>query len=113
MNLHKAHWGRTIFWGVATGLLYAVMFANSAEILHMIHTTPDACVIDRAGQLTYLHHPDAALCVARGGVIHAGNWLHALIPICIALLVSIAHGTFTGLFWDSMGLKAAGAVDKH
>jgi hypothetical protein len=33
-------------------------------------------------------------------------WLF-LIPIVIAFLFSYVHGTFTGLFWESLGLKAA------
>lgn len=33
-------------------------------------------------------------------------WL-ALAPIAIAFAISFAHGAFTGLFWEAMGLKAA------
>ena len=114
MQLHKAHWGRTLFWGAAAGLLYVLMFSYAGEILHFMHTTPDACVITQGDQTTYLHHPDPALCAAKGGEVHAGHWYLALVPILIALLISWAHGTFTGLFWDSMGLKAAQDTnDKH
>ncbi|MFN4148598.1 MAG: hypothetical protein ACK4E4_03510 [Rhodocyclaceae bacterium] len=33
-------------------------------------------------------------------------WL-VLVPIAIAFAISFAHGAFTGLFWEAMGLKAA------
>lgn len=33
-------------------------------------------------------------------------WL-VFVPIAIAFAISWAHGTFTGLFWEAMGLKPA------
>lgn len=35
-----------------------------------------------------------------------GQKLYALVPIAIALVFSFVHGTFTGRFWDLIGLKA-------
>jgi hypothetical protein len=34
------------------------------------------------------------------------KWLF-LVPIVIAFVFSYVHGTFTGLFWESLGFKAA------
>jgi hypothetical protein len=34
-----------------------------------------------------------------------GRWTFIL-PVAIAFLFSIVHGTFTGQFWDLLGIKA-------
>lgn len=34
-----------------------------------------------------------------------GGW-HFLIPVGIAFVFSFAHGTFTGHFWDALGVRA-------
>ena len=34
-----------------------------------------------------------------------GGWYFVL-PVAIAFAVSFAHGTFTGYFWDLLGVKA-------
>lgn len=34
-----------------------------------------------------------------------GGW-RFLIPVGIALVFSIVHGTFTGSFWDALGIRA-------
>lgn len=34
-----------------------------------------------------------------------GGW-YGLIPVAIAFIFSLAHGTFTGHFWDALGVKA-------
>jgi hypothetical protein len=107
MNLHNAHWGKTLFWGTATAVLYAAMFSYSDLLLHMAHTTPDACVVGQGAATTYYHKADAAACAARGGHMEAGVWWHVLIPILLAFAISFVHGAFTGLFWDVMGLKPA------
>ena len=38
-------WGKTIFWGIATAICYAVMFSNTELILHMAHTTLPSCIV--------------------------------------------------------------------
>lgn len=41
-------------------------------------------------------------------VIHLckqGGW-YFLFPVGVAFTFSIFHGTFTGLFWDALGVKA-------
>jgi len=107
MNVHGAHWGKTIFWGAVTGLLYAGLFYYADLILHLAHTTPDACIVTDAGGTAYFHKVDAAACTAKGGTVVAGTWWHMLVPIAIAFAISYTHGAFTGLFWDAMGLRPA------
>jgi hypothetical protein len=107
MNVHSAHWGKTIFWGVVTGTLYATMFYYADLVLQMAHTTPDACVVGDGVNTLYFHKVDAAACAAKGGHVESGSWWHVLIPILIAFAVSFTHGAFTGLFWEMMGLKPA------
>jgi len=36
-----------------------------------------------------------------------GHKEYAFIPILIALIFSLAHGSFTAYFWDALGLKAS------
>ena len=111
MKLHQAHWAKTIFWGVATAALYTVMFSYSDLVLHLAHTTPDACIVDQGGATLYYHKADAAACAAKGGRIEPGVWWHVLLPILLAFAVSIVHGAFTGLFWEAMGLKPAARAE--
>ena len=111
MDLHNPSWQKTISWGVITGLFYALLFSFSSELLHLAHTTPDACVIVHGDHVTYFHRLDPAVCAAQGGPYTEGHWTRALVPILIAFAMSYAHGAFTGRFWDSMGLKAVSS--KH
>jgi len=37
-----------------------------------------------------------------------GHKLYALVPIAVAFVFSLVHGSFTGRFWDLLGLKAKG-----
>ena len=107
-------WGKTIFWGLVTAICYAVMFSNTELILHMAHTTLPSCIVPSGGETpTYLHQLDAAACAAKGGQSEPGHPWHVALPILIALLISYAHGAFTGLFWEAMGLRAATHKGKH
>lgn len=38
-------------------------------------------------------------------VTHQGQKAYFLVPIVIALVFSLVHGTFTGRFWDLLGFK--------
>jgi hypothetical protein len=107
MKLQPSHWSKTIFWGVITALLYAALFYYSDLVLHMAYSTPPSCIVGHGATAAYYHKPDAAACQALGGHLENGIWWHVLIPILLAFAVSFAHGAFTGLFWDAMGLKAA------
>jgi hypothetical protein len=107
MDRPHGNWGKTVFWGAITAALYATMFYYADFILHMAHTTPDACVVGSGAETAYFHRVDAAACAARGGHLQPGTWWHVLPIILIAFAVSYVHGAFTGLFWDMMGLKPA------
>ena len=39
------------------------------------------------------------------GLASHGRW-YFLVPVAIAFVFSFAHGTFTGHFWDVLGVKA-------
>ncbi|TAK39327.1 MAG: hypothetical protein EPO29_11000 [Betaproteobacteria bacterium] len=39
------------------------------------------------------------------GLSALGGW-HGLIAVAIAFIFSLAHGAFTGYFWDLLGVKA-------
>jgi hypothetical protein len=107
MDLHNGHWGKTVFWGIATAVLYALMFSNSEVLLHLAHTTPDACIVGHGVDALYFHKTGADACAAKGGHVEPGTWWHVLVPILLAFAISFVHGAFTGLFWDLMGLKPA------
>lgn len=105
---HQARlWFKTISWGTITALLYAGLFIYAEAILHLAHTTPESCVVVRATQTVYFHKVDATACAGQGGHIEPGQPWHVLVPILIAFALSFAHGAFTGLFWEAMGLKPA------
>lgn len=107
MDKHNVRWGRAILWGAATAGLYALMFSNADILMHMAHTTPDACLVNQGTATRYFHQLDAAACAAQGGRLQAASHWHVLVPILLAFAISTAHGAFTGLFWDLMGLKPA------
>jgi len=107
MDLHNVHWGKTIFWGCVSVALYASMFIYADAIIYFAHTTPDACVVGHGTDIVFYHKPDPSACAAKGGMIEKGHWLQVFVPILIAFAISLAHGIFTGLFWDIMGLKPA------
>ncbi len=99
--------GKTVFWGIVSATLYVGLFAYAEEIVHLIHTTGDTCIVSRGSTYVHYAHPTPAACTAVGGEFMPGNPLHVLVPILIALAISLAHGLFTGLFWGLIGLKAA------
>ena len=99
--------GKTVLWGIVSATLYVGLFTYAEEIVHLIHTTGDTCVVSRASADVHYAHPTPAACAALGGELVPGNPLHVLVPILIALAISLAHGLFTGLFWSLIGLKAA------
>ena len=110
MVVQQAHWNKTLLWGGITGVLYALLFYFGADILMLAQTTPDACQVASAEGMRFLHQIDAGQCATQGGAFIEGHWWNALLPIAYALILSYAHGAFTGHFWESMGLKAAGGA---
>ena len=109
MERQKVYWGKAFFWGAVTALLYILLFTYSGFILHMAYTTPTACMVGQDAAAIYYHKATLEACAAKGGVMVEGTWWHVLVPIAFAFAISFAHGAFTGLFWELMGLKAAPA----
>ncbi|GEM_PF-1283965 len=110
MERHEAYWGKAVFWATLTAALYALTFSNAEFILHMAHTTPEACVVGQGAGAAYYHKAGLDACAAQGGEMVAGTWWHVLLPILLAFAVSYVHGAFTGLFWELMGLRPASAL---
>jgi hypothetical protein len=69
--------GATLLFGAISIALYAALLIKSDFLVELAQRTPKG-----------------------------ETWLF-LIPIVIAFLFSYVHGAFTGLFWESLGLKAA------
>ncbi|MEO1766087.1 hypothetical protein [Thiobacter aerophilum] len=100
-------WGKTLFWGLLVALLYWGLFHYQDAIVRLAHTTTQSCLVVEDGKEVYYHKPTAEACAAKGGILIEGNRLNVLVPIVVAFVMSYAHGAFTGMFWDSLGLKAA------
>ncbi len=60
-----------------------------------------------AGLYLLLFEHSAAIAALAAETRH-GHKLYALVPMGIAVLFSLVHGSFTGHFWDVLGLKAKG-----
>lgn len=45
MDLDDNYCCKTIFWDAITGLLYAALLYYANQLLHLAHTTPDACIV--------------------------------------------------------------------
>ena len=69
------HAGIMVALGVASVLLYVLLFWYSDSLTALAQAT------------------------------RQGEKLYAIVPIAIALVFSLVHGTFTARFWDSLGLR--------
>jgi hypothetical protein len=107
MGEANTRWHKTLFWGAMVALLYWALFLHAEDITRLARTTVDACAVAEGDRTDYYSKPTPEACAARGGRLIEGNGLFVLVPILIAFLVSYVHGAFTGMFWDSLGLKAA------
>lgn len=107
--MSKTHtpWGRTLLWGAVVALLYWGLFHYQDDIVRLARTTTDACVVVENGKTIYYNKPTPEACAEKGGTLIEGNALNVLVPIVVAFIMSYAHGAFTAMFWDSLGLKAA------
>jgi len=103
----RTRWTTTLLWGVAVALLYWALFHFQDDIVRLAHTTVDACLVVENGKELYYHKPTPEACAAKGGTLIEGNWLNVLLPIIAAFVLSYVHGAFSGMFWDTLGLKAA------
>jgi hypothetical protein len=68
--------GKTVALGTISSTLYGGLYTYSAELVELAEMTRDG---------------EKALFV---------------VPIAVAFLFTLVHGTFTGYFWDLLGLKA-------
>lgn len=98
--------GKTLFWGGITALLYGFLFAYANDFQYLAHTTVDACVVQGGAHTDYYLRATQAACAEKGGNLVEGTWWYVFAPIAMAFALSYAHGLFTGLFWDVVGLKA-------
>jgi len=103
----KTRWSKTLFWGILAALLYWGLFYYQDKIVQLAYTTTKSCVVIQEGKTLYYKKPTPEACAAKGGTLVEGNWLNVLVPIVVAFVMSYVHGVFTGMFWDSLGLKAA------
>lgn len=107
MSASHASLGKTLLWGGVTASLYGFLFHYADDFLHLAHTTLDACEVVREGVKTnYFSNATPELCSVKGGQFIHGTWWFVFAPIAMAFALSYAHGIFTGLFWDVVGLKA-------
>ena len=77
MAFDKSSLPKALIFGVISAALYTLMFVYSDRLVELAHLTRQCEHI----------------------------WF--LVPIIIAFIFSYVHGTFTGAFWDTLGLKPA------
>lgn len=82
LHLPRKTLAATISYGLASAVLYGLLIAYSDLFVELAERT-------RAGEKVWF-----------------------LIPLAIAFLFSWVHGTFTGYFWEALGLKAAHGTKK-
>jgi hypothetical protein len=106
MAMNQNTWGRTLGWGVVTAGLYGFLLLYSETFERLAHTTLDTCLVHNDSDPAYHHKTSPEQCAAEKGSFIEGTWWYVFAPIAMALALSYAHGIFTGLFWDVVGLKA-------
>jgi len=77
MAFDKASLPKALIFGVISAVLYTLMFVYSDRLVELAHLT------------------------------RQGEHIWFIVPIVIAFVFSYFHGTFTGAFWDTLGLKPA------
>lgn len=77
MTFDKASLPKALIFGVISAVLYTLMFIYSDHLVEFAHLT------------------------------RQGEHIWFIVPIIIAFIFSYVHGTFTGAFWDTLGLKPA------
>ncbi|MBI3775727.1 MAG: hypothetical protein HY273_09280 [Gammaproteobacteria bacterium] len=82
MAFDKASLPKALIFGAISAVLYTLMFVYSGELIELAHLT------------------------------RQGEHLWFIVPILIAFVFSYVHGTFTGAFWDTLGLKPAQKYNK-
>lgn len=77
MTINKQALPRAVLFGVASTILYVLLFAYSDDLVDFARRS-------RQGEKVWF-----------------------IVPVVIAFVFSYVHGTFTGYFWDVLGLKSA------
>lgn len=77
MSFDKASLPKALIFGVVTAVLYTLMFVYSDHLVEYARLTQQ------------------------------GEKIWFVVPIIIAFIFSYVHGTFTGAFFDVLGLKPA------
>lgn len=106
MATSQASLGKALMWGGITAVLYWGLVNFAGDFIRLAHTTLDACAVQQGLDTVYYNKATPELCSAQGGTFIDGTWWYVLAPIALAFALSYTHGTFTGLFWDVVGLKA-------
>jgi len=107
MGLKKADLFTLLVWGVVTASCYAGLFIYAEDLVNLAQTTTSSCRVGSGAEAEYFHRPTPELCADAGGTLLESSKLNVLVPIAIAFLISYIHGTFTSLFWEIVGFKAA------
>lgn len=82
MTIDKASLPKALIFGVVNALLYTLIFVYSDQLVNYAKRTQQ------------------------------GEKIWFIVPIIIAFIISYVHGTFTGAFWDTLGLKPAQKYNK-
>jgi len=96
-----------LVWGAVTASCYAGLFIYADDLVNLAQTTTSSCRVGSGAEAEYFHQPTPELCAEVGGTLLDSSKLNVLVPIAIVFLISYIHGTFTSLFWEIVGFRAA------
>jgi len=96
-----------LVWGGATASCYVWLFIYADDLVILAQTTTSSCRLGSGSEAEYFHRATPVQCAEVGGTMLDSNNLNVLVPIGIAFLISYIHGTFTSLFWEKVGFRAA------
>ena len=96
---------KTLVWGGIAASLFGFLFYYADEFIRLALTTQDSCKVQDGVKTAYYSDATPELCAAKGGTFVEGSWWFVFAPIALAFALSYAHGAFTGLFWDTVGLR--------
>jgi len=105
MTSSQAGLVKTLIWGGIATSLFGFLFQYADEFVRLAQITGDSCMVQKDMKTVYYSNATPELCAAKGGTFTEGSWWFVLAPIAMAFALSYTHGLFTGLFWDTLGLK--------
>lgn len=77
MKISRQFLPKAVMFGVASTILYVLLFVHADELVDFARRSRE------------------------------GEKIWFVVPIVVAFVFSYVHGTFTGYFWDVLGLKSA------